>query len=769
MANRLLQFTVVLFFITSPVFCYESVVPVDSDSSSRQSDSVSWSPNVKPEVEALRCRDGEIVLDGILNEEVWQKCKPATNFVEIDPGDNIKASVDTRVLFAFDDDNLYVACICYDNDMSKLAANMSDRDNITSDDMIGIFLDTYGDYKQAYELFSNPLGIQFDAMRTATNENSSYDMVFETAAKIYKDKWIVEFQIPFKSLRFPERKIQKWGMHILRIRPRIENRTQMSWAVISRDNPSLLGQEGTLTGIRNVNRGKDLDILPYVIGYQDGYKSDANNPNSNFVNEKFKTDAGGGIKYGLTSNLSGELVYNPDFSQVESDAAQVSANTSTALYYAEKRPFFLEGGDFFNTNIQLVYTRMIEKPLFAAKLLGTVAGFDVGYIGAYDQQTQFIIPYDYGSNYLIFDTMHSCVNILRARKSLKGDSYLAMLYTDKEVSGGYNRTLDFDGSLNFLQNYYFNWQVIGYSTKEINDSTLYYDTTQVASGNHDLTFNGQKFNGVGGLLSFQQQERLWSYDLTYTDEPPAARRDLGFISSINYRQLSTNQNLTFYPQKGFFTKIFPSVYSDVKYEYNGSVKERVVMPNFFLQGKDQISLSGWFLLVNDEDFKDVTLKGVRRCSLSVTSNTSINVQGTATFELGKYIVRFTDVPFVGWGYNFYLTLNIRLIDRLLLENGYTYSELQSSYESDKLYAGYIFRNRTTFQFTKKLFLRLIVQYDSFQSILEIDPLLSYKWNPFTIFYIGSSSMVTDYGQGDFQRYQQSFREFFAKFQYLFRL
>jgi hypothetical protein len=724
--------------------------------------------NIIPKISATRCSNSEIIIDGKLDEHAWKLAGECNNFVEISPGDNIKCEVETKMLITYDDDNLYLGFICYDNDMSKLRANMCDRDKIWNDDYVGVIIDTYRNNQKGYEFFCNPYGIQGDATWTPTGENDSYDLVFNSDAKIYKDRWTLEIAIPFKSIRFPSKPNQEWGLHIIRTRPR-ENRTQMSWAVISRDNPSFLGQAGILTGINNVKSSKNLEILPYVIGSQNGYKQDINNPNSNFINDKLKGDFGIGLRYGFTSNLSGEIVYNPDFSQVESDAAQVDVNTNSALFYSEKRPFFLEGNDFFTTYVNTVYTRMINKPLFAAKLLGKVGGFDVGYIGAYDKKTQFILPYDYGSNFALFDSLESFSNALRIRKSLKGDSYIGLIATDREVKKGYNRVLSFDGSLNFKNYYYFNWQVSGFSTKEINDSALYTDPSTIGEGKQDLTFNGQKFGAIGGFLSLQRQTRSWYNDLQYYDNPPETRRDLGFVNSVNFRQLSTSSSYTYYPASGFFVKLNPSETAYIKYKYDGSVKERVFYPNFFVQCKDLIDFSAGFLVVNDEDYKNIMLKGVHRGWINFNINTTNAVKGGGNFEIGKYIVRFGD-PFVGYGVNLSLWLDLRLFGRLLMENTYTYSELSTSNHSEKLFAGYIIRDKASFQFTKNFFLRLVTQYDTFQKILEIDPLFSYKWNPFTIFYVGSTNSITDYGvAGDHPRFVNTGRQFFAKFQYLFRL
>jgi hypothetical protein len=308
--------------------------------------------NVKPELVIHECKAGLVKVDGSLDESVWDDAATAENFVEIEPGDNIVPPVKTKVRIIYDVDNLYFGFICYDNDMSKLVANMTDRDKIFNDDFVGLILDSYRDYKQSYEFYVNPYGIQGDLSLEPNNEDTSPDYIWKGDAKIYKDRWTAEIAVPFKSIRFPDKNEVSFGIDFIRTRPR-ESRLQMSWVVISRDNPSLLRQLGVIKGIKNVKSGKNLEILPYVIGSVSGYLKDETDPSSKFVADSvIKGDAGINVKYGFTSNLTGEIAVNPDFSQVESDAAVIDVNTTNAIQYSEKRPFFLEGGSIFRSNIQ---------------------------------------------------------------------------------------------------------------------------------------------------------------------------------------------------------------------------------------------------------------------------------------------------------------------------------------------------------------------------------------------------------------------------------
>ncbi len=732
------------------------------------SSSDSTTANTRPSITISKCSSLSINIDGRIDEPVWDSCETATDFVEIEPNDNTKALVKTDVKMTYDDDNLYIAFICYDNQMSKLRVSLTDRDKIYNDDYVGVLIDTYNDNKQAYEIFLNPYGIQGDGIWTKQSEEMNFDMLYDSEAKIYKDKWIVEIAIPFKSLRFPEKDIQEWGVHIIRTRPR-DSRVQMSWAKISRDNSELMSQAGVLRGFRNLKKGKQLELLPFVLGSQLGFRERSGDPDSKFINEKIKGDAGFGVKYGFTSNLTGELSFNPDFSQVESDAAQVDVNTSTAIFYPEKRPFFLDGMNTFSSQLQVVYTRMLNNPLFTAKMIGKIDAFDVGYLMGYDENTPFIIPKKYGSDVVETD-LKSFSNVIRLKKSLTGESFLGLIGTDREVGDSYNRVIGFDGTLNFWKNYYINWQLLGYFTKELNDSLLYEETTQFNKSGNDAGFNGEAYSNFGGTINLTRKTRHWNGEFYINVAPPEARRDLGYLGKNDFREIGVWQGFTIYPQSKFLLRVEPSFSGGTQYDYDNRIKEQWLVPEVYFQFAKQINFSIGMLAVNNENYYDVYHKNVHRGWINLNINTDSRIRGGAFIESGKFIVRDEEPSFVGWGLNSELWLTLKPVNNLTLENTYYYYELSRNRGGEKLYAGYIFRNKTSFQFTKHFFLRLIVQYDSFDKRFDVDPLFSYKWNPFTIFYIGSTHDLTDYrNSAGRSRFVESQRQFFAKFQYLFKL
>lgn len=726
-----------------------------------------FQPNKNLEIIVPKLNSG-IKIDGAVDDDGWIKAARVGNFCEIEPGDNCKPQVETEAFMTYDENKIYFAFICYDTDMSKLRVTLTDRDRMFQDDWVGVMVSTYADDKQAYELYANAYGIQGDLMWTPNSEDESFDMIWESKSKIYQDKWIMEMAVPFKSLRFPNSEEQKWKVHFIRTRPR-ESRQQYFWAPVSRDNPSLLSQAGILKGISGIKSGKNLEILPYAISSQARYINNPNDPNSNFKNETIKGDAGVGVKYGITSNLTLDFALNPDFSQVESDADQIDVNTNFALFYPEKRPFFLEGNEIFTTPITVVYTRSINDPLLTGKITGKMGKFSIGYMVGYDEHSPFIVPFEERSAVLSTDKK-SVSNILRIKRDLKGESYVGFIATDREIDEAYNRVYGFDANLRFLKYYNILGQILGYSTRELNDSALYYDPKTFGKKNYTGSFDGEKFSAVGGFIELNRNARHWNFNLHYANTPPEARRDNGFLSENNFRRVQFWQGYTMKPNSKFFVEITPQLNGGLRYRHiDGSLKDQWLGQELYVGFKKQISFYGNFFWVNNEKFAGVWHRNVQRGYAEISSSTYKKLTGGIWFELGKFINRDVNENIVGDGHNYGFWSTFKPVSQLVIENSYTYNDLSRQNNGGKIFSGYVLRNKSIYQFNRNLFFRLIAQYNSFGKSFDLDPLLSYKLNPFTIFYIGSTHDIQDYGSSpNYDRFVETNRQIFVKLQYLWR-
>lgn len=750
----------------------------DSLNTSLTKDTTGFRANTEKSVTVPRINNSGIDIDGALNEAAWLKAKRLDNFSEVDPGDNTKPSVNTEAFIFYDDENIYVGYKCYDTDMKNLRKTFTSRDLIFSDDWVGFFFDTYNEKKQAYELIVNPYGIQADLMWNAPgNEDETFDAIWYSSAKIYDNMWTVEMVIPFKSIRFPNRSEQEWNFHILRNHPR-KNREQISWAAISRDDPTLYTKAGKMYGIKDIKGGNNLEVLPYALGSQSGSISDYGNADSDFKNDKVKGQFGVSVKYGITSNLTSDLAINPDFSQVESDAAQVDVNNAFALYYSEKRPFFIEGNDIFKSPMNVVYTRSINNPLFAFKLTGKIGRTDVGYTVAYDQKTPFILPFQEYSDFIATDRK-STSNILRIKQAIgNNDSYLGLILTDREVNkdskktfdiDGYNRVFGFDGNIRFLENYSLSFQSVRLFTREIND-TNYKNTSLFNDGKYTAALDGEYFAGFSNYLSLNRSARHWNFSLSYNDASPVSRRDNGFNSNNDLRTVQMNQIYDFYPEGKIIKRVQPSLFGFMRYDYDGRIREQFAQANLWFRLPYQMNTNFGVFLVNNEVFRGKLHEGVRRVNMNFNFQTFSWMQGGFYISSGKSIVRNND-SYIGYVNNLELWGTIKPVDRLTLENSYVYYELLKEFAGKKIYAGYIFRNKTNIQITKNLSARLIFQYDSFSGNLNFAPLISYKLNPFTIFYVGSTYDYNDVVStpNDVFKKVLTDRQYFLKLQYLWRL
>lgn len=763
-----------------------SLVPVKDTEIISVKDSATTSetefkPNIKPELNIPKLNAADVTIDGNISESVWNKAAIANNFTEIGPGDNVKPEVDTEVKIFYDDENIYFAFTCYEPDMSGVRASISDRDKMYGDDWVGPFINTYGDLKQGFESYVNPNGIQGDLLWTTNNEDSNFDMIFYSEAKKYSDKWTAEMKIPFKSLRFPDKDKQVWRIHIIRNRPR-GSRQEIYWASVSRDDPNFMGQSGYLKGIENVKRGTDIQILPYILGNQISGLEDSYDPDSKYTHNGLDGEIGLSAKYGISSTLTLDATVNPDFSQVEADAPQININSPFALFYPEKRPFFLEGKDNFSTPINVSYTRSINNPITAVKLTGKANKLNLGFISAYDEDTPFIVPLTFRS-FFLSSNKNSVSNIFRAKYDLGGEDYLGAIFSDREESPdsseafnftGYNRNIGVDGKFSFANNYYLTFQVVQNYTKEINDTNFYYNTLRGYRFDNDkytALYDGESYSGTNAIVSFNRNARGWSFYTEYFYQPSTIRRDNGYISRNNFQYLFMQQEYNFYPHNSFVRRINPELNFELQYDINGKLMGQFFEMNLINDWTNGLWTSVGYSFINNELYDDVFHNDVNRWHVNLEANNlSKMLTGGIYYEGGYYVVKFEYPSYVGFGHNVSLYTTFKPFDQLRNDLEINYSELAKNRGGEFLYAGYVLSDKISYQFNKNFFLRVLVQYDMFSRVFNIDPLLSYKWNPYTILFVGASQNVSQLtNEAGFSSYVDTDRQLFMKFQYLWSM
>ncbi|TFB13834.1 hypothetical protein E3V33_00695 [Candidatus Marinimicrobia bacterium MT.SAG.4] len=721
-------------------------------------------PNIQP-ILTVEKTTGSIIIDGDLSDAGWIGASQATNFTQTEPIDMVKPQANTVAYITYDDDNLYIALIALDDDPSSIRSSLRDRDRIFSDDLVGFILDTYGDASWAYEIFANAYGIQGDLRWTQRGEDSSFDIVFESEGKITADGYQVEFAIPFASLRFPDKEVQDWKITFWRIRPR-ESREEYSWAAISKNDPNFLGQFGSLEGIENIKPGKSIEILPSINSSQAGFR-DVDDSNSSFQNEDVKGDASIGFRYGISSNASIEGTINPDFSQVESDVAQIDVNNTFALFFPERRPFFQEGSDLFKSWYNIVYTRTLNDPSFATKFTNRTNKVSYAYIGAVDEKSPLIIPGEEGSH-IITDLGKSYSNILRVRRSFNDDSYFGLFAVDRRIEGGGSGSnLSFDSNIRFKKIYNVELQGVFSNTSEVNDTTLSegLNQTYFDNGKHTVGLDGESFNGNAVYASVERHARGWFFDFDYWHQSPTYRADNGFQTESSKRRMSFSNRYSFYPKNSFFVQIQPGLNLIRIWNWEGIIKDNAIGPRLFLRMKGQTTA---FISYNygPETFKGRKFTDQQNFYSELFTNFSNVIGGGAWMFRARTLARFEDPVISADVLSIGINGTIKPFDRLVIEPRFNHFSLKDT-DGNELSSGYVFRTRTDYQFTREFFFRLVVQYNDFSQRLDIEPLLTYKINPFSQFFIGSThGSVDNLDNGNFV---QADRQYFMKFQYLFRI
>jgi hypothetical protein len=575
----------------------------------------------------------------------------------------------------------------------------------------------------------------------------------------------VEMAIPFSSLRFPNKATQEWKANFWRNRPR-SSREQSTWAAVNRNEPCFMCQFGTLNGLESVKPGRSFEVLPSLVSYQTTHLNDPENPNSGLYNDRIKAEGALNLRYLLSSDFTADFTYNPDFSQIESDAAQIDVNSPYALYYPEKRPFFQEGSDLFQTYINAVYTRSINDPLTAMKLTGRHNRMAIGYIGARDRKTPQVLPFEESSEQLEVGKSYS--NVLRVKQTFMEDSYFGALMTDRRFdNGGAGTVIGGDGSARFLKNYRLNIGVFASRTMEPTDTALsqgVYPTT-FERGRHTSAFDGESYWGHALFVAVLRDARVWNSNLNYCGLSPTFRVDNGYLDRNDRRTLEFWNGLSFRPNTRLIDEITPSLDIARVWNSSGRRKDEWIVPELSVLFKRQTQVEVSYVL-SRETYRSVYFPGIRRFGIGVESNFSKPVSLNFNLTQGRFVARLVDPPVLGRGTNYTVSATLRLWQRLIIVPQLDYSKLAYP-DGSKIYSGFVSRTRINYQFNREWFLRLVVQYDDFDRSLSIEPLLSYKLNPFTIFYFGSSHGLQEPGgDGD---WTNTGHQYFLKLQYLLRV
>ena len=293
-------------------------------------------------VSALKTENIKIILDGNLNEPIWQN-PPIKDFTQRDPNEGMPASEETHVWIAYDDENIYVAARCFDSHPELIDASLTRRDNYMLSDWFAFYVDPYNDKKSGYFFVVNAGGSIIDGVLFNDSwDDNSWDGIWEAKTKIDDKGWTVEMRIPFSQLRFKESDKMKWGINFAREIKRKNERAY--YVMVPKKESGFVSRFAILDGLNGIKPKQRIEVLPYIVQKAQYLVHDANDPF--YKSNQYKTLLGADFKIGVGSNLNIDGTINPDFGQVEVDPAVINL-TAFESYFEEKRPFFIEGSNIF--------------------------------------------------------------------------------------------------------------------------------------------------------------------------------------------------------------------------------------------------------------------------------------------------------------------------------------------------------------------------------------------------------------------------------------
>lgn len=746
--------------------------------------------------------DVQFTIDGVLDEPVWRNAAVLTGFSQYAPTDGLAAEDSTNVLVWYSPTAIHFGIRAY-AEPGTVHATLADRDKIFSDDYIGIFLSTFNDGRQATVFGTNPLGVQGDGIvvergpasggfsgtqvgREPTDINP--DFVFQSKGRLTDYGYEIEIRIPFKSLRYQSIDKQAWGINVLR---KVQSRGQEhSWAPAQRAAASYIGQFGHLLDLTDLRRGLVLDVNPVITARATGAPTESDG--YAFAREHVKY--GANVRWGVTNNLTLNGTVRPDFAEVEADAGQFSFDPRSALYFAEKRPFFLEGSEQFATPSELIYTRRILSPVAGVKLTGKISGTSIAYLAAVDDTIASESRHD-----------HPIFNVLRIQRDLGSSSRAGIVLTDKEDGKSSNRVAGADVRLVFGKVYSFQAQGVMSRTERPGTPTLSGPLWRVS-----LDRSGRTFGARYAISGIDDEFRASS----------------GFISRGAVAHAVASHTLRTYGAKDAFVQSASGeVVLDGTWQYQRFVagddaieKKLHFNTNYTLRGGWQAGAS---LLLEKFGFDDALYSSyaVERHRGAVVD--TIAFTGTARIPNRDYVLSLSTPQFRHFSFNaFYLWgrdenffewapsdigylsagATWRPTDRLRMEGTYNYQVYRRPGDGSTVGSGRIPRLKAEYQITRSIFVRAVGQYTAnFQDDLRDDsrtngPLLvrtgpstfvpalggstnyfqadwlfSFLPTPGTVIYAGYASTMTELRPLRFRDFERQRDGFFVKMSYLFRL
>jgi hypothetical protein len=680
----------------------------------------------------------------------------ADAFLQREPKDLVPSTERTEVYASYDATSLYFVFVCHAKDPSSVRARMNRREQIFSDDFVGVFLDTFNDRQRAYMFLVSPLGIQLDGIVTeGQNDDFSFDTIWQSRGEVTDFGYITWIAIPFKSLRFPPAGgPQTWGITFMRGIP-VQSENSF-WPGITRRLTSFTGQFADLHGLQGVSPGRNIQLIPY------GTFAGARFLDRNAAAYDSDADSRAGIdaKVVARDSLALDFTLNPDFSQVESDEPQVTINQRFEVFFPEKRPFFLENSGYFQTPINLFFSRRIADPQFGGRVTGKLGGWAIGALAIDDRAP--------GDDVDLTDPLHDdreFNGVVRARREF-GDSSIGGLVTSRSFGSSSNTIASADTRLRINPQWFVQGQAAVADTKGL-------DGVHSSDGAYNANLS--------------RSSRTLAYQVDYTDIGKDFQTALGFVPRTDIRQATQFATYRWYPKSGRVISFGPNSFLQATWDHTGQLQDWTVRYPFEVDFKGQSAI----FVRRQESMERFAGIEFREYENLITANTSyfkwMDANAfVATGTRPNYYPPEGTAPFLANFRDAQVGLTFRPASGLLLDETYIYSHLGTRTADHRtIFDNHIVRSRANYQFTRELSLRAILDYNAVLSDpslvaldrtkhLTMDLLLTYLTHPGTAIYVGYTDgydnvQVDPSGIVPINSPTTSTgRQFFVKTSYLFR-
>ena len=713
----------------------------------------------------------QIILDGVLSEGEWENATPIHLDYEVNPGNNSPAQKKTIAYLTYTDTHLYVGIHAFDRP-ENVRANVRSRDDFNmflQDDVVSISFDTYADGRNNYILVANPFGSQFDvrAINAVTDEqryDGSFNMDFETAGSIVSEGFQVEYKIPFSSLPFPNGTDQKWHFKLGRKYYNEKNvEVEVQNLPFDRDNPCEVCQTTEVLLLKDITIEKRVELLPYVAGNLSGQKP---SQQASLKYDPFKPNAGLGLNLDLNKNSGLEITLNPDFSQVEADVTQIDVNSSFALEYPERRPFFNRGTDIVNFTDGAFYSRSINNPLLSTKLLSQAKKSRIYFLTAIDQNSPYQIAGEDRS--YLGQGGQSFVNVFRYQRLVNKNTRLGLVSTNRYYKeGGYGNLFGTDGWFLISKNWRLTYELLANFNQE--PEAHWIETEDQIQG-RSVALNKEKYGGSAVYLQLYRNTEHWKSYFFYRDISPEYQANVGFVVKNNRRW-----GTVFHEYRNFINKKGLQFFSigtkaDLNYTFQNYLKAVSIDGIFSLRTYLNTTIQytyDWDIFKN---YLGKNYRNVGKSELILRNNPSESFSLMIRSTFGRDLAYNEENPEVGKEFTVFAMPSFQLGDKLNLSPSIRYASLKEMNSPNRYFEGAITRFSARYQFTNFFSIRLISEYNSFADKFFIQPLIQWNPNPSTVFYVGGNqNSLEDFNDEFYSPFRVDQTQFFLKFQYLIGL